>query len=132
MKDGSLTKHSCLVGFCWTTNNGDWQMGFQPSKHVEKLAALALNDRVDPGIRSRAAHDLMNIAMIEKDRGLWEHIGKLLIKMFQRNDMAAQVSDHFVDNAPQEVFIKFAFEGPGSRFNGWRNRANKLGDRPRR
>ena len=78
--------------------------------------------------KKRAAiwHGLMDVAEATEDDELWNEIGEIIIIAFNRDDVSAKISDHFVDKCPDEIFRKYAMQGPHDRFVAWRKRARAM------
>lgn len=79
-----------------------------------------------PRTRSGVRHDLMDDAEAHEDVRLWRAIAEHLVRAYKRDDLSPEVSDHFVDACPDEVFKEFAFGGPNNKFHAWRRRAHRL------
>ncbi len=86
-----------------------------------------LNDqRNEPRTRSAILHDLMDKAEFYNNGSLWREIGNSLIAAYRRDDLSAQVSDHFVNKCPDEVFKDFAKIGPRDKYHNWADRARRF------
>ena len=88
---------------------------------------LSQSDSIPPQARSRLFHDLMDRAALTKNNTLWLRVGRALVSACDRDDLSSQVSDHFVDGSPDEVFVEVANGSPRRRFRRWDSRAGRLG-----
>lgn len=95
-------------------------------QEVRDLLFTADNYRDKSSKRSSARHALMDLAEATGDDSLWDKVGAILVEACRVDDLSAQVSDHFVDYCPDNVFAKFAKDCPYRRFRGWHRRADKL------
>jgi hypothetical protein len=76
--------------------------------------------------RSAERHELMDIAKITNDDDLWLQIGLALGRACERDDLAPEVSDHFVRDCPHSIFVQVAGEIPRAKFKNWRKRMEAL------
>ena len=87
------------------------------------------SDRGHPMVRSATRHDLMDLATKYEDNELWGEIAEhVLDAMTKDNDLSAKVSDHFVRDCPESVFLRIAersLQHPRL-FAYWRRRARNL------
>jgi hypothetical protein len=94
--------------------------------HAEMGLGRAENLELPPSVRSGILHDLMDFAETKDDHRLWNQIGWVLVRASKRDDLSTQVSDHFVDHCPDQVFRSFATSNPSRRFKAWKERGFKL------
>jgi hypothetical protein len=80
-----------------------------------------------PNVRSGLIHRAMDHAESTSDHDLWNEIGEVIIEMYESDDLSTQLSDHFVNHCPIEVFIRFAARGPIRKFRAWAKRSREAG-----
>ena len=93
--------------------------------HLAELAR-AQNYKLTGPQRSGVLHDLMDEACRDGNEYLWSSIAEVLVRACDADDLTPQVSDHFVRDAPDEVFKAVARKSPYSRYTYWRKRAQTL------
>ena len=79
-----------------------------------------------PGERSAIRHRLMDQASSNDDLGLWHEIAQALVRASLGDDLTPEVSDHFVRDCPDEVFMVVKDAKPRRRFTRWHHRARRL------
>jgi len=104
---------------------------FNTQHNWDSEIARSENYHLSPMIRSGIRHDLIDEAIVLHDDEFWLKVGRVLMKAAHENDLSPQVSDRFVNNAPDDVFTKIVCENTHQPpFKAWRKRGIELlGDR---
>lgn len=100
---------------------------FNAQRAVQINWKRARDRSASPRVRSGGLHNLMDLAQRADDHDLWLRIGRALIRACDDDDLTPQVSDHFVDACPDQIFKQVANASPRKRFKAWHRRANHLG-----